>query len=221
MRMSQIARKLDDYKRYADFSRELRDHKIRKKEAITMKNFRENADLAMKELEAVFAKMDDSYVRELVEAVKSHKRIFTDGAGREGLATKAFAMRLTHMGKESHWIWEDTTPALGKGDLLIAACGPGHIDTIDQVVRYAKGHGTTIAVISASESGYSWEQADIKVKLPAAAYRAQGEFVETKQPMGNLFEQAMFILYDLIIMMATEELGLTYEEMAARHRNVE
>ena len=137
-----------------------------------MDNFKVKAELAMKELQEVFNLMDDSYVRELVEAVKSYKRIYTIGAGREGLATKAFAMRLAHMGKDSQWIWDDTTTALGKGDLLIAACGPGHIDTIDQIVRYSKGHGATIATISASESGYSWDQADIKVKLPAAAYRA-------------------------------------------------
>lgn len=198
-----------------------RNKNIKEKGDIKMESFRTKANLAIKELNDVFTMMDDSYIRELVEAVKKYNRIFTIGAGREGLATKAFAMRLTHMGKTSHWIWDDTTPALGEGDLLIAACGPGHIDTIDQVVRYAKGYGATIAVISASESGYCWDNADIKVKLPAAAYRAEGEFVLTKQPMGNLFEQAMFILYDLVVIMATEEMGITYEEMAARHRNIE
>lgn len=186
-----------------------------------MADFKAYADLSMKELEEVFAMMDDSYIRELLEAVKAYPRIFTIGAGREGLSTKAFAMRLTHLGKTSHWIWDDTTPALGKGDLLIDVCGPGHIDTIDQVVRYAKGHGATIATISAADSGYCVDQADIKVKLPAAAYRASGKFVETKQPMGNLFEQALYILYDIIVMMAREELGIPEEEMVARHRNIE
>ncbi|MCC8027863.1 MAG: SIS domain-containing protein [Clostridium sp.] len=186
-----------------------------------MTGFKEKANLAMKELQEVFELMDDSYIRELLEAVKSHRRIFTIGAGREGLSTKAFAMRLTHLGKESHWIWDDTTPALGTGDLLIAVCGPGHIDTIDQVVRYAKGHGAVIAVISAAESGYCVEQADIVMKLPAAAYRASGKFVETKQPMGNLFEQALFIVFDVIVMMASEEMGIPEAEMVARHRNIE
>ena len=184
-------------------------------------DFRAYADLAMKELKEVFDMMDDSSVRELVEAVKSYDRIFTIGAGREGLSTKAFAMRLTHLGKTSHWIWDDTTPSIGKGDLLIDACGPGHIDTIDQVVRYAKAAGATIATVSAAESGYCVDRADIKVKLPAAAYRASGKFVETKQPMGNLFEHALYIMYDIVIMMAREEMGMPEEEMVARHRNIE
>ncbi len=186
-----------------------------------MDSFKEKAAVAMKELQEVFDLMDDSYVRSFVDAVKSHKRIFTIGAGREGLATKAFAMRLAHLGKTSHWIWDDTTPALGKGDLLVATCGPGHIDTIDQVIRYSKEAGATIATISAAEQGYSVEQADVKVKLPAAAYRASGTFVETVQPMGNLFEQALFIMFDIVVMMAREELNIPKEEMVARHRNIE
>lgn len=186
-----------------------------------MADYRAIAEMVMKELTDVFGMMNDSSIREMIEAIKTHKIIFTDGAGREGLATKAFAMRLTHLGKESHWIWEDTTPAMGPEDLLIAACGPGHIDTIDQVIRYAKTHGTKVITISASESGYSWDEADVKVKLPAAAYRAEGEFVETKQTMGNLFEQALFILYDIVVMMAAEEMEISDEAMVARHRNVE
>lgn len=186
-----------------------------------MDNFKAKADIAMKELQEVVSLMDDSYVRGLVDAVKSHERIFTIGAGREGLATKAFAMRLTHLGKKSHWIWDDTTPALGKGDLLVNVCGPGHIDTIDQVVRYSKGHGATIATVSAAKSGYCVDEADIAVKLPAAAYRAEGEFVSTVQPMGNLFEQALFIMFDLVVMMASEEMGISQEEMERRHRNIE
>ncbi len=186
-----------------------------------MAGYREKADLAMKELKEVFDMMDESYIREMVDAVKKYDRIFTIGAGREGLSTKAFAMRLTHLGKESHWIWDDTTPAIGKGDLLINVCGPGHIDTIDQVVRYAKAAGATIATVSAAENGYCVEQADIFMKLPAAAYRASGKFVETKQPMGNLFEQALYIIYDIIVMMASEEMGISEEEMVKRHRNIE
>jgi len=39
--------------------------------------------------------------------------------------------------------------------------------------------------------------------------------------MGNLFEQHLFRLYDIIIMMLEEELSLSHDEMAACHRNIE
>ena len=57
--------------------------------------------------------------------------------------------------------------------------------------------------------------------MPAAAYKATGDFVPTEQLMGNLFEQALFILYDVLVMMLREEMGISKEEMVSRHRNVE
>ena len=39
--------------------------------------------------------------------------------------------------------------------------------------------------------------------------------------MGNLFEQTLFIFYDILVMMLREEMDIKPEEMVARHRNVE
>jgi 6-phospho-3-hexuloisomerase len=39
--------------------------------------------------------------------------------------------------------------------------------------------------------------------------------------MGNLFEQALLILLDQIVIALAAQLGLTPAAMAARHRNVE
>lgn len=183
--------------------------------------FRELAALAVDELGQVFAAMEEADVRPLLEAIKGTDRIFTAGGGREGLATKAFAMRLMHLGKQSHWIWDDTTPAIGPGDLLVLPCGPGGLGHLDHVVRMAKAHGATVAVLSPSNRGAIVEMADILTRVPAAAYKARGDFVPSKQPMGNLFEQALFVLYDLLVMMLRAETGVTFEQMEARHRNVE
>jgi 6-phospho-3-hexuloisomerase len=45
--------------------------------------------------------------------------------------------------------------------------------------------------------------------------------VPSKQPMGNLFEQHLFLLFDILVMLTQEEMGLTYEQMESRHRNIE
>ena len=89
--------------------------------------FKELSTQCMKELTEVFERMDDSNVRELLEEIKKTPRIFLLAAGREGLATKSFAMRLMHLGKESFWIWDDTTPSIGEGDLMICACGSANV----------------------------------------------------------------------------------------------
>ena len=45
--------------------------------------------------------------------------------------------------------------------------------------------------------------------------------VPSMQPMGNLFEQHAFLLYDVLIMMLEREMKLSHDEMEERHRNVE
>ena len=78
-----------------------------------MDRFQELSKIALDELSEVFARMSDENVRELLEEIKKADRIFLLGAGREGLSTREFAMRLMHLGKESHWVWDDTTPSMG------------------------------------------------------------------------------------------------------------
>ena len=183
--------------------------------------FKELSQMALQELEAVFAKMDDSNVRELLEKIKKTDRIFLLAAGREGLATRSFAMRLMHLGKKSYWIWDDTTPSIGKGDLMICACGSANVGHENYIAKMAKGNGADLALITPSNEGYLLTIADLVTKVPAAAYKAVGDFVPSGQLMGNLFEQALFIFYDVLVMMLREEMGIAPEEMVARHRNVE
>lgn len=89
-----------------------------------MDRFQELSKIALDELSEVFARMSDENVRELLEEIKNAKRVFLLGAGREGLSTREFAMRLMHLGKESHWIWDDTTPAMNNTEGT-SKCGCG------------------------------------------------------------------------------------------------
>lgn len=183
--------------------------------------FKELSAMAVSELQQVFGRMDDTYVRDLLELIKKTDRIFLLGAGREGLSTRAFAMRLMHLGKEVHWIWDDTTPSIGAGDLMICACGSANVGHENYIAQQAKDQGATLALITPAAEGYLISLADLVVNVPAAAYKAAGDFVKSEQLMGNLFEQALLILFDVIIMMLREELSISKEEMVARHRNVE
>ena len=116
--------------------------------------FKELSTQCMKELTEVFERMDDSNVRELLEEIKKTPRIFLLAAGREGLATKSFAMRLMHLGKESFWIWDDTTPSIGEGDLMICACGSANVGHENYVADMAKKNGAKLALITPSSEGF-------------------------------------------------------------------
>lgn len=185
--------------------------------------YKEMYEKILLEYRQVFEKTDPEGMREFIETVKEHGRIFLIGVGREGMAARAFAMRLMHMGKEVHWIWDDTTPSIGAGDLLIATSGDGRIGHIDYICRRAKEAGALIYAVTGSPSGSTAKDTADKVFfVPAAVYRGTDDVVPSFQPMGNLFEQCLLILFDIIIMTIVQETpDLTFEEMSAHHRNVE
>jgi 6-phospho-3-hexuloisomerase len=176
---------------------------------------------AVVELSRVAERIDDGQVEHFMAAIERAPRVFLVGAGREGLSTKAFAMRLTHLGKPTHWIWDDTTPGIAKGDLLIVVSGGGSIGHIDYVFERAAEAGAEIAVVTGDPSGITPKKAKTVLFLPAAVYKGKAEVVASTQPMGNLFEQALFILFDQIVMALAARMGVAEAAMEARHRNVE
>ncbi|HVZ01915.1 MAG TPA: hypothetical protein VHA35_20590 [Dongiaceae bacterium] len=173
------------------------------------------------ELGQVARRLDPAGIEAFVAAIVRAKRVFLIGAGREGLSTRAFAMRLTHLGKEAHWVWDDTTPGIGAGDLLIATSGSGSIGHIDYVFDRAAAAGAETAVVTGDPSGVTAGKAKTLLFLPAAVYKGRAEVVPSAQPMGNLFEQALLILFDQIAIALAGELGVSKDAMSARHRNVE
>lgn len=185
--------------------------------------YREYGQRMLREYEEVFEQQDQDSLRRFMDTVKKYNRIFCIGVGREGMMTRAFAMRLMHMGKEVHWIWDDTTPHIGQGDLLIATLGDGRIGHIDYVCRRAKEAGAYIYVVTGSPSGETAKNvADSVLFIPAAVYRGTDPVVPSFQPMGNLFEQCLLITFDIIIMMLVDETPeLTFEKMSHNHRNIE
>ena len=49
----------------------------------------------------------------------------------------------------------------------------------------------------------------------------QHDTVPTEQPMGNQYEQHIYLLMDIIAILLKDELGLSYDDMEANHRNIE
>jgi 6-phospho-3-hexuloisomerase len=176
---------------------------------------------AVAELGQVTDRLDERQIDDFILAIAHARRVFLIGAGREGLSTRAFTMRLMHLGKEAHWIWDDTTPGIGAGDLLIATSGSGAIGHIDYVFDQAVTAGADTAVITGDPSGSTAKKAKTLLWLPAAVYKGKADVVPSTQPMGNLFEQALLILFDQIVIALADKLAVSKDAMSARHRNVE
>ena len=176
----------------------------------------------LQEHRRVYESLNEKDLYRFIDTVKKYDRIFLIGVGREGMATRAFAMRLMHMGKEIHWIWDDTTPSINKGDLLIATLGDCEIGHIRYICQKAKENVGYIYMITGSKSGSAVKElADDVLFVPASVYRGRDKVVESIQPMGNLFEQTLFIVLDIVVMMIVDSCDLTFGDMSKRHRNVE
>lgn len=179
-------------------------------------------ETVLSEHRAAFERQDIQELSRFMDVLKRADRIFVMGVGREGIAARGFAMRLMHLGKQVHWIWDDTTPGMHAGDLFIAVSGSGQIGHIHYVVEQAKRSGATIAVVTGSPRQKTPALADIVLFVPAAVFNGTDErCAPSIQPMGNLFEQHCFLLYDIIVMLLEEALNLSHDEMEGRHRNVE
>lgn len=176
----------------------------------------------LKEHEEVFARQDIEEMDHFMEMIKKANKIFVMGVGREGISSRGFAMRLMHLGKEVHWIWDDTTPGMHEGDLLIATNGSGQIGHITYVTEQAKKAGAAVAVVTGSPNQTCPKLADFTLFVPAAVFNGtDSRVIPSIQPMGNLFEQHLYMLFDIIIMMLEKNMQVSHEEMEQRHRNIE
>lgn len=183
---------------------------------------KQNLSMMLGEMGAIFERVEDAAVDRLVALVLESPRVFTAAAGRSGMLLRCAAMRLMHMGKTVYVVGEIVTPAIAKRDLLLMVSGSGETGSLVNMATKAKQLGAGIAVITANSESTLAGLADVLVKIaaptPKAAVRG---FVQSSQPMGNLFEQSAFLLLDAIVMELMSKTGKTSEAMFERHANLE
>jgi 6-phospho-3-hexuloisomerase len=184
------------------------------------KDLRLNMNLILNEHQQLAEKINIEDLLPLINAIQQSKRIFLVAAGRSGFAMRAAAMRLMHLGLTAFFVGDTTTPAITKGDLLIAASGSGTTTSIVRAGEKAKSVGAkVIALTTATTSGLA-EIADHTVFIPAAG-KQEFEGSKSKQYAGSLFEQFIFILMDVVFQSLWKMDGTPAEELWKRHANLE
>jgi 6-phospho-3-hexuloisomerase len=73
--------------------------------------------LIMDKLTSVLEVTDDSLDSKLIDIINKSKHIFVTGAGRSGLVSRFFAMRLVNCGCTVSMVGEIVTPSIQSGDL--------------------------------------------------------------------------------------------------------
>jgi 6-phospho-3-hexuloisomerase len=184
--------------------------------------FTDYADTVLLELRHTLSSISNDKTGRLADMILSAGSVFAAGAGRSGFAVKAFAMRLMHMGLSSHAVGEATTPGISAGDILVIGSGSGATESLVAMAGKAKRAGAKVALLTIAEHSPIADIADIVITIPAPTSKiAQDTGYRSAQPMGSLFEQTLFIAFDIIVMMLMEKTGKDSDTMFKRHANLE
>lgn len=179
------------------------------------------ASVIVNELERSVSQISVLESNTLSELLLSSGRIFVAGAGRSGLMSRAFAMRLMHCGLQAHVVGETVTPGIEEGDVLVIGSGSGETKTLAAMAVKAKDLGAAVALVTIHPDSIMGQLADVVVRLPGASKDRKVGSAVTLQPMASLFEQTLLLFYDGIILGLMDRQGLRSGQMYDKHANLE
>ncbi len=175
--------------------------------------------------------LEEENVDKFEDIIIEAENVFVTGAGRSGLAAKAFAMRLMHLGVSAYVVGETISPAINKGDCIIAISGSGETNTIVSATKIAKKRGSKIlAVTSYPEStlgelsdcclivkGRTMQEVDDENYMKRQIY---GNYTSLT-PLGTAFELTTLVFLDAIVSELMEKMHQTESDLKARHTVLE
>lgn len=175
--------------------------------------------------------LDEENVEKFEDIIIEADNVFVTGAGRSGLAAKAFAMRLMHLGVSAYVVGETISPAINGNDCIIAISGSGETNTIVSAAKIAKNRGSKVlAVTSYPEStlgkladtcllvkGRTMQEVDDENYMKRQIY---GNYTSLT-PLGTAFELTTLVFLDAIVSELMEKMHQTESDLKARHTVLE
>ena len=186
------------------------------------------AGRALEEVAAAVRSVSSEELDAIADELVAARRIACYGGGREGLVLRGLVMRLFHAGLDAHYVGEMTCPAVGPGDVVVLACGPGRISTVEALAGVALRDGARVLYLTAQPgeppAGRAHHVLTVRAQTMADDLPddpANGPASGPVLPMGSAYEIALFVLVDLITNRVRERRGESTEEMRSRHTNLE
>lgn len=175
----------------------------------------------LSEINKVLSLVSEEQVGRLVDEILRADKIVVCGAGRVGMATRGFGMRLGHFGLKAFTLGDSTVPAIGVGDLFLVSSGSGETQTIYDLVVIAKKNAAKIALVTGNSESRMGKLSDVIVEIKAPSKTKSVAGFSSIQPMTTLNEQCLGVFYDAVVLEMMDRLGETHETMWARHSNLE
>lgn len=195
-------------------------------------------DLMKSSIDAIIAnirKAEEYLNEEDIETFKNiiteSKNVFVIGAGRSGLAAKAFAMRLMHLGISAYVVGETISPAIYSDDCIIAISGSGETNTIVSAARISKERGAKVLALTSYPESTLGKLADCiilvkgRTKLEAddenyMKRQIKGNYTSLT-PLGTAFELTTLVFLDAMVSELMEMMHQTESDLKARHTVLE
>jgi len=175
--------------------------------------------------------LDENAINEFMEIILSANNIFVTGAGRSGLAAKAFAMRLMHLGLSSYVVGETISPAIYEGDCILAISGSGETNTIVSAAKISKNRGAKVLALTSFPESSLGQLADAiimvkgrtKVEVDDENYlkrQIKGNYTSLT-PLGTAFELTSLVFLDGMVCELMNKMGKTEKDLKSRHTVLE
>ena len=175
--------------------------------------------------------LDEKSIDEFENAIIEAKNIFVTGAGRSGLAAKAFAMRLMHLGLSAYVVGETISPAIYEDDCIIAISGSGETNTIVSAARIAKNRGSKVLALTSYPESSLGQLADSYILVKGRTKKEVDDENYIKRqihgnytsltPLGTAFELTTLVFLDAIVSELMEKMEQTESDLKARHTVLE
>ena len=170
-------------------------------------------------------------IANFIEIITTADNIFVTGAGRSGLAAKAFAMRLMHLGLSSYVVGETISPAINAGDCILAISGAGETNTIVTAAKIYKKRGAKVLALTSYPESSLGQLADgiihvkgrTKVEVDDENYlkrQIKGNYTSLT-PLGTAFELTSLVFLDGLVSELMETMGKTEQDLKNRHTVLE
>ena len=170
-------------------------------------------------------------IAKFIEIITTADNIFVTGAGRSGLAAKAFAMRLMHLGLSSYVVGETISPAINKGDCILAISGSGETNTIVTAAKISKKRGAKVLALTSYPESSLGQIADgiIHVKGRTKVDEDDENYLKRQikgnytslTPLGTAFELTSLVFLDGLVSELMYAMGKTEQDLKDRHTVLE
>lgn len=182
---------------------------------------KQNITTILKEISDVLKEISQIEVDRLSKLILESRNIVCCGAGRVGMSTRAFSMRLSHMGFPAYFLGDSNVPRINKRDLFLVSSGSGETETIFQLVKNAKKTGASIALVTASPQSRMAKLATTKVIINAPSKTNQTPKLTSIQPMTTLNEQSLLVFYDALVLSLMDLTKQKNQDLLKRHSVLE